>query len=232
MKKLVIRSLLGVAAAALVFATGEARAAFQDVYDTSLATQTATTWSGTFSVPQFNSALGTLNEVEVWFTTAATASPSLYNGNPFQATVVTSLSAGVNAYAAFNGGPNTLFQNTPVALSVPPPAGGFTIAPGATVNPIPGWTYPAAATLTDYVTYNAGLGYFTGNGNVTMNTSVYGNSSANETGGLFTPTWNTTAGETLEVQYDYTVSPVPEASAVGVMAGVGCLLALVRRMRR
>jgi hypothetical protein len=37
------------------------------------------------------------------------------------------------------------------------------------------------------------------------------------------------AGATFHIEYEY--SPVPEASTIGLIAGLGCLVALVRRAR-
>jgi hypothetical protein len=47
--------------------------------------------------------------------------------------------------------------------------------------------------------------------------------------GTTPPNLSTLVGETFHIEYEY--SPVPETSTCGVIAGLGCLIALARRLR-
>jgi len=231
MNKLIVRSLGAGTALALVLAASQSRAQNEysptDVNAATINELDSTTRSETVSVEQFNPALyGTLDGVIITLTPSATYN-SLYLNNSgvagsFQQ-LATQVSASLTRYGPLTAqvyGPNIF----PAAISAP--ANGITSASYGGAN---NFVSPGQITLTT----TTELAPFIGTGSTPITTSFqllsYYNNVANSGPFLNYSSGQSDAGATFHIEYEY--SPVPEASTIGLIAGLGCLVALVRRAR-
>ncbi|MGO8677612.1 MAG: choice-of-anchor E domain-containing protein [Limisphaerales bacterium] len=228
MNKLIVRGLGAGTALALVLAANQSRAqdwttpsadvtyTFNGV-DNNLQNQPA----AFVTLPQFNPALGTLEEVQISFQGNAVFNGATFN-NSGNAGAFTSLTANVAATAP------TL--NT-VTLNIAGPGGYFNAPTSGTSDPYGTGgtiTYPTSPiNITISSITPAVLSAYQGSGDVNIPLSAQLASLGGPV--LSYASGTSQAGATFHIEYEY--SAVPEASTIGLVAGLGCLVALFRRAR-
>lgn len=195
-------------------------------YSDSVALQ-LTNFSDTASVAQFDPTLGTLNSVMVTLEGVVNGSARGENIGPSPVQIGLNLSATVSAAL----GATTLVTVIPTANQVFNASAfdgtlDFGGTSGATYDPLSG-SETDSVTLTD-----AGdLAAFLGNGTIDFTVAATGSSFATGGGNVVTA-FNTNAGGTVTVKYDYTeLAPIP-LPAGGVLLLGGLFAAAGLRMRR
>jgi len=222
MKKIILAATLS----ALSLAAGYAQAATE--------TQTfsqgmgLTDWNNDFSVNQFNSSLGTLNDVTFSFSGTSNITAALTNNGTSTASNVrfSGISlVDVNVGSAYSSEIDASLSNLKVN----------NIASGATVST--GLKTTTAAT--DNQTLNTDLSSWIGTGSIAGNmVTTTGFSLAGANTSNLTADISNYSGAQLTVTYNYTavspasVSAVPEADSYGMMlGGLGLLGFMVRRKK-
>jgi len=260
MMRQIVRCLAGGAALLLALAANQAWAQSQySPTDESTPTingvdnngETGTTASTPFAAAAANYNGGTLSEVIIQITGSATynnlsfANPSTINGQNNLNTVTFNSLGTTIGITGINGGNN-------LSSYAGEYTGGTSVSaattPGSTYSATPGNVTPSfsgtasANNAANLMIFTSGLPLFESpwyiGATAALNpvTGIYGTFTAN-TAGAPSPNYpetmfgtaSSTAGATFHVEYEY--SPVPESSTVGVIAGLGCLVALARRAR-
>jgi protocatechuate 3,4-dioxygenase beta subunit len=159
---------------------------------------TATNWSGSQTVPQFDTSLGTLTEVDITVSDPLTSTIKIENLDSAAATIhasvtgtavltgpsLTGLSSNLSATQTFNA---AAFDGT---IDFGGPS-------GETVGPI---TTPASGSIT--LTKASDLAPYLGSGTVTLTETAQASSSASGSGNLVLSV-NTTVGTQVTVTYHY-----------------------------
>ena len=211
--------LLGAASLAFSMPSNAATLTFTDSIGDRL-----TNWSDTFSVSQFDPALGALISATVLFEVASSGrvdSESL-DASP------TTLAFNIGANGELTGGGLTgTIEVNPLA------AGSFNATAFDAVVDFAGSSGTSLAGLNDTKSEQAvltggDLAPYIGNGSITFDVSVVADSSASGAGNLITAFSNSAAAN-VSVTYEY-AEPVPEPSSVAMLA-VGCAALLGRRRR-
>jgi hypothetical protein len=215
MKRLMMKSLLTLAGAALLLWASEAKAT-TDTY-TYTHSPSTTEWSDSFVLQLFNPALGSLQSVYI----AASESVNI-NGT------VQNTSTGPQSFTFRAGSlltvtlPGTLgfLQPSPLALAQAYnlPAGGS--APYGPVNASDSVNYTYTAPVD--MAWFTGVGPFTLPGFTQTQELIAGG------GGNIIASLNTVAGATVQVQYNYI--PVPEPGSLALLA-LGVVVMLLRKRR-
>jgi hypothetical protein len=177
----------------------------------------AADWTAAITVSQFDPSLGTLNAV--FIQTVGNASVNGYLQNNASLPETFSFGMGVEVATLL---PNSSLLTADVLAAKP---GVFTVPPQGGVAVFGG---PATYTGTASTTLSgAEMAPFVGAGSVGLPTETSTVLAFTGGGGNIQANLSTLVGETFHIEYEY--SPVPEASTCGVIVGLGCLLALVRR---
>ena len=180
---------------------------------------TLTDWSGSLAFPQFNSALGTLNSVELdlsaTFTTTLTVSNSSPDGS--SGTVKTEVQFTVQDI----GG--NLVPHVPDVVGP-----DFAYSLGAGGNATSGLLSKSGSDSETY-TLSAILTEFTGGGSIVLPASTFTQTLLANTGGNTSASQITDGSLTGDVIYNYTA--VPEPSTIGLVV-VGLLGVLGIRRRK
>ncbi len=235
MRTAIVRSLLGGMAMGLVLAASQSKAQVVTPDPTAPSSgaqygnvgTTLTTPINSSSFLQFNPSLGTLIEVELTLTENVT---------------YTSLSVANTSGSAVNfpGFSTTATATVPGSYNVvvtasSDPAGGISVANHShsaqytgtgTASQIVYITSANQSVLNGFTAPNSNPSYMTLPVEFQLANPIPGESPPNFGSGL---SGASTAGATFHIEYEY--SPVPEGSIIGLVAGLGCLAALVRRGR-
>ncbi len=210
MKKMITRSLLGLATIGLLLVAIESRATTV----TYTATQPASTteWDHQFILPEFNPALGTLNSAYVKATENITASGSVSNSAAIEETF--SFSSGSKLTVTLPGGLGTLVP-FPLAQTV-----NYDLLSGGSA------AYGAfnASGHDDNTFFPTDTAVFIGVGNLDLDGSTQSYEVISGGGGNVAASVATTAGATVLVTYDYTPIPEPATCGLLVLGGLAWLL--------
>ena len=178
---------------------------------TNTATYAATDWNGTqtISLPQFNTTLGTLNDVKVSFTgyieTSGTikATTTIFVNN-FSVTEGEYL---ITPGAAISTA-NALLTASPAVYTLTGTPRVVTSGTSFAVGPV----NSNATASTTILSTDPTFGQYQGTGNVVFPLLTQTNTTANTIGGNLTTTVTTTALATASVTYDYTAAMVTPAT--------------------
>ena len=177
----------------------------------------STDWDYFPIIPQFNSSLGTLNEVKITETMDSQFYVFSQNTDPSNPVSFTKDKLQIQLYDSLTG----LFAAPVIDTEAGYSGHKITLNPGDTVD------------FGGYVTTNSvpydyvGIGntaQFVGNGVLSLEAYTFTqNDKSTSGGGELTTTQNTQANYDIKVEYDYAPAAVPEPSA-GVLFGVGGLI--------
>jgi len=186
---------------------------------------TATDWSGTLLLPQFDPSLGVLNSVQLSFSSSTATLLTVQNiSNLFGPAKASSGTAFSEVQITVQDGANLLsapqldlFSNF-----------SFSLAAGGSVN---SGLLSQSGSGTSLYTQSALLSEFTGMGNISLSASTFTQSGLTYTGGItFTSLNSVEASLTGSVIYSYTPVPEPTELALGSLAGLS--LITFRRHRK
>jgi hypothetical protein len=189
-----------------------------------------TNWANSLLFPKFDASLGTLTSVKLDLTARVQGSAGYENLDGPNATVALNLQALVKVMR-----PDTtvIVSATPAASTLD--TGVATYDGALDFGGTSGKTYSlltssssASAILTNF----ADLALFTGAGNITLNTSAHGDSQGSGPGEMVQK-FDTDAGDTVTVTYNYASNTIPEPLSLSMipMSLVGLVGYLRRRTR-
>lgn len=177
-----------------------------------------TDWTQDLTFSQFNTALGTLNSVDITLTGAAQLTTSAQNNSAGSMYVRVTDDLTLSSTVP-DSSPLTLAKTLAQSFSVPV---------GQTVN------LTTTGTVSDNQTYNSGLAAWEGVGTIILAGEADDSISSSISGGNYNVSFTTTAGLDAVVTYNYTAvpdGPVPWWASLGAIGGV-CWLAAGHKPRR
>jgi len=228
MKKILVKRLLCLSAlgvGGLMVAAGTARA--NSVTYTDNFGLMNGNWYGNFTLPQFNSSLGTLTEVDFSVDGSVLGNATVTNTQGAPEDITTNIAA--NLYLKNPGGSSNIVLSSPDWTTTDSAVGA-----GDSVT----HSYEAASdTETNSYTSSNGTKFtqFIGVGNITLPVTAKNATGASATGGGVNASLSSQSAADVVVTYDYTPATpvVPEPATMGAVLAAGAigLGSLLRRRR-
>jgi hypothetical protein len=228
-----MKQLTSLLAAGVILAAGAANSPGQStlgpITTSTPILSTLTDWTGTLVFPQFNPSLGSLDSVQLDFSSTVTAAYSVQNVGAVPASG--SVQAEVQLTVQDPG--NNLSVPEITLLSSAFGYNGLGAGQTATSGLL-----TESGSISDLYTQAAILSEFTGGGNISLNAGTLSESLLVNRGGFTEAGQLTDASLTGTVEYTYTeaisyAGAVSEPSTSGLLlVGLGCGLPLLRRQRK
>lgn len=177
-------------------------------------------WNGNFTIPQFDSSLGTLTEVDFSMVGNATGNATVTNTDVTDEDITTNIAA--NIYLKNPGGSSNIVLSSPDWTTT-----DYSVAAGGNVSHL-----NEASTDPETNSYTSANGtkftQFIGGGNITLPVNALDATGASASGNI-DASLSSQSSANIEIDYQYTPS-VPEPATLGLVA-VGGSLAMLRRRR-
>jgi hypothetical protein len=183
---------------------------------------TLTDWTGSLSFPMFNSALGTLTEVDMTLNGAMQTTLTVINGSPDSSSGSANTEVRMRVQDAGN-------NFSPPQIDFFSPAFAYSLAGGGSVT---SGLLTKTASDSEVYTLSAILAEFNGPGTIVLPASTFTQTLLANTGGNTAASQVTQADLTGTVTYHYTPVPTPEPSTLALFGAAALgLLACARRRR-